>query len=126
MKTENTNTGIEEVLEMAKANLPELAIASHETGYTALSVHLDEDGKIDEAEVSWSVNEQCSGGGWVVLYRAGLGNYDCTCDECSAGTAPADWAGEHTDHVADRITEKLGELDMEFAQAQFEREQRGE
>lgn len=128
MKTENTNIGIEEVLKMAKTSLSELAIAGHETGYTMLSAHVDENGNIDDAEKTWNPNEQWGGGGWIMLYRTGTGENHCDCEACANGDNPAEWVPENNndelDCVADRINDKLKDVGAEFAQAQFEREQR--
>jgi len=108
-------TMAEQVLELAKTSLNELAIAAHCNNYIKLIVHVDDDGVIDDAFLSEDTDRYDSRrNGYQMLFCAGTGSTPCNCDACQNGDDPADWAGDDSDtlcHIEDELDERIAELD---------------
>lgn len=103
----------DEILTMAETTLAKLAIAAHESNYTKLVVHVDEDtGDIDDAFVTEDVNQYDSrNNGWTMIYCTGTGSCPCNCDACADGDDPAEWAGDDgLEYVDEAIQRGIDEL----------------
>ena len=94
-----TKQQIERVLALADTTLEELAVATHQEGFTSVMVHLDGDGFIDKAELVYELNYKINAPvGWRTIYECGTGTRKCTETYCS------------TEDVAEGIAKNLRTL----------------
>ena len=103
---------IERILALADTTLEDLAVASHQKGFTRLMVHLDDGGFIDKAEGVYDcIYEINAPVGWRTIFECGTGSLECSCKECITGCPPDTWGAEwETAPVQKEIAKNLRTL----------------